>query len=211
MEQAPAVSALPRTRLDPEVRRHSILDATAGLVTAEGLGAVSMERVGREAGVSKALVYSYFASRLGLLSALLDREISTYRQEQLQAAEAARDVPDMVRVTTRAYLDHVARKGVLIERLITEPALAKALEASDAQARRSTIQYLATRLNADGAMPEAIALMLVELSLGLTGAGGAYLDRSGCDIDLLEDMLVAMILSNIRAVREGHGQWRGQP
>lgn len=203
--------ASPRTRLDPEIRRQSILDATASVVTAEGLGAVSMERIGREAGVSKALVYSYFGSRIGLLSALLDRDISTYRQDQLNAAEGARDVEDMVRVTTRAYLDHVARKGVLIERLMTEPALAKALEASDAQARRSTIHYLATRLNADGAMPEAIALMLVELSLGLTGAGGAYLDRSGCDIDLLEDMLVSMILSNIKAVRDGHRQWRGQP
>jgi AcrR family transcriptional regulator len=113
-----------RTRFEPEVRRQQILDATAQLVTAEGLSAVSMERIGREAHVSKALVYNYFTSRNGLLAALLEREVRTYRHAQRTAAEAATDVASMVRVTTRAYLDHVAEKGVLIERLMSDPAVA---------------------------------------------------------------------------------------
>ncbi|MEY4525984.1 MAG: hypothetical protein RIR57_1354, partial [Bacteroidota bacterium] len=49
---------------------------------------------------------------------------------------------------------------------------------------------------------------MVELTLGLTGAGGAYLDRSGCDIDLLEDMLVTMIKANIAVVEAGYPNWR---
>jgi TetR/AcrR family transcriptional regulator, fatty acid biosynthesis regulator len=197
-----------RTRLDPDVRRSLILDAAAQLVTSEGVSAVSMERVGREAGVSKALVYNYYASRNQLLSALLERETRDYRQAQRKGAEAATDVASLVRVTTRAYLDHVAEKGVLIERLMSEPSLADALHESDVEARDQTVAFLASRLNADGHMPNEIALMLVDLTLGLTGAGGAYLDRTGCSIDLLEDMLVTMILSNIRAAREGHTRWR---
>jgi TetR/AcrR family transcriptional regulator, fatty acid biosynthesis regulator len=197
-----------RTRFEPEIRRRQILDATAQLVTAEGLSAVSMERIGREAQVSKALVYNYFTSRNGLLAALLEREVRTYRHAQRSAAEAAPDVATMVRVTTRAYLDHVAEKGVLIERLMADPAVALTLPESDAEARRQTVSFLASRLNADGALSEDLARMMVDLTLGLTGAGGAYLDRTGCSIDLLEDMLVTMILSNIAAVRASHEQWR---
>jgi TetR/AcrR family transcriptional regulator, fatty acid biosynthesis regulator len=166
-----------------------------------------MERVGRTAHVSKALVYNYFGSRNQLLSALLERETRMYRRAQRDGAEAAGDVASMVRVTTRAYLDHVAEKGVLIERLMSEPSLADALHQSDVDARQQTVAFLASRLNADGQMPDDIAMMLVDLTLGLTGAGGAYLDRTGCSIDLLEDMLVTMILSNIRAVRESHTAW----
>lgn len=197
-----------RTRLSPEARRELILDATATVVTNEGVSAVSMERMGREAGISKALVYNYFPNRNLLLQALLMRETRSYQAHQIQAAEAAHDIDSMIRVTTRAYLDHVAEKGVLIERLMNEPAIAEAMSDIEREGRRQTVAYLASRLNADFAMPDAIARMMVELTLGLTGAGGAYLDRSGCDIDLLEDMLVTMIKANVIAVREGHTKWR---
>ena len=63
-----------RRRLSPEVRQNLILDVAADIVVADGVSAVSMELVGREAGVSKALVYSYFPNRIDLLGALLRRE-----------------------------------------------------------------------------------------------------------------------------------------
>ena len=62
-----------RTRLAPEARREQILDEAARLVLSEGLHAVSMERLGRDVGISKGLVYNYFATRDVLLAALLQR------------------------------------------------------------------------------------------------------------------------------------------
>ena len=44
------------------------------LVVEEGLAALTMERLAREVGISKALVYNYYASRETLLEALLQRE-----------------------------------------------------------------------------------------------------------------------------------------
>ena len=43
-----------RTRLSPQLRKTQILDDAARLILEEGLTAVSMERLGREAGISKA-------------------------------------------------------------------------------------------------------------------------------------------------------------
>jgi len=54
-----------RTRLSPEVRKELILDHAANVIAAEGVSALSMERLGREAGVSKSLVYAYYPSMKG--------------------------------------------------------------------------------------------------------------------------------------------------
>jgi TetR/AcrR family transcriptional regulator, fatty acid biosynthesis regulator len=197
-----------RTRLAPEERSQLILDTAAQIVTTEGVSAVNMDRLGRDAGISKALVYNYFPNRNDLLRALLLREVRLYQHQQHVAAENARDVDSLIRITTRTYLDHIAEKGVLIERLMNEPAIATGMGEMEREGRKQTIEYLATRLNAGLSMPPKLARMMVELTLGLTGAGGAYLDRSGCDIDLLEDMLVAMIKANVSAVQSSYQSWR---
>ena len=192
----------------PEARRDLILDVTAQLVTTEGVSLVSMERVGREAKISKALVYNYFPTRNLLLQALLMRENRAYQIQQIKAAETASDLETMVRATTRAYLDQVAAKGVLIERLMGEPAIAEAMGEIELIGRQQTIDYLLNRINANKALSEPLARMMVEVGLGITGAGGAYLDRTGCDIDLLEDMVVDMILASLRVTQERQHLWR---
>ncbi|WP_395630199.1 TetR/AcrR family transcriptional regulator [Aquidulcibacter sp.] len=197
-----------RTRMAPEARRDLILDVTAQLVTTEGVSAVSMERVGREAKISKALVYNYFPTRNLLLQALLMRENRAYQIQQIKAAETASDLETMVRATTRAYLDQVAAKGVLIERLMGEPAIAEAMGEIELIGRQQAIDYLLSRINANKALSEPLARMMVEVGLGITGAGGAYLDRTGCDIDLLEDMVVDMILASLRVTQERQHLWR---
>jgi TetR/AcrR family transcriptional regulator, fatty acid biosynthesis regulator len=197
-----------RTRLAPEERANLILDTAAHIVTNEGVSAVNMDRLGRDAGISKALVYNYYPNRNDLLRALLLREVRLYQEQQRSAAENETNIDALIRITTRTYLDHIAEKGVLIERLMNEPAIATGMGDMERQGRKQTIEYLATRLNEGLTMPPNLARMMVELTLGLTGAGGAYLDRSGCDIDLLEDMLVTMIKANIAVVEAGYPNWR---
>jgi TetR/AcrR family transcriptional regulator, fatty acid biosynthesis regulator len=197
-----------RTRLSPQERSQLILDVAAQIVTNEGVSAVNMDRLGRDAGISKALVYNYYPNRNDLLRALLLRELGIYNEQQRLGAEAARDMESLIRITTRTYLDHISDKGVLIDRLMNEPSIAEAMGDMERQARAHTVEYLATRLRAGKTMSAQVARMMVELGLGLTGAGGAYLDRTACDIDLLEDMLVTMIKANLDAVEANYATWR---
>ena len=87
-----ASPARKRTRLSPEKRRELILDHTAEIVAREGVANLSMDQIGREAGVSKSLVYNYFPNLNDLLKVLLDRELRHLRASQQQAAEAAETV-----------------------------------------------------------------------------------------------------------------------
>lgn len=56
-----------------EARRAQLLDVLADLVIAEGFGAVSIDRVARDAGIARTVVYSHFGDLPGLLEALADR------------------------------------------------------------------------------------------------------------------------------------------
>ena len=78
-------------RLDPIVRKNMILDKAADLVASEGISAITMDRVGREAGVSKPLVYAYFPNVTTLLQELLLRDQRRLWELQSIAVSQAKD------------------------------------------------------------------------------------------------------------------------
>jgi AcrR family transcriptional regulator len=60
-------------RMTGEARREQILDTTEGIVEAGGFHAVTIDRVAREAGITRPVVYTHFGDLEGLLDALVDR------------------------------------------------------------------------------------------------------------------------------------------
>src|SRR3954449_6795722 len=61
------------TRMTGAERREQILDVTKEIVGSSGFHAVSIDRVAREAGVTRPVVYTHFGDLDGLLNALVDR------------------------------------------------------------------------------------------------------------------------------------------
>ena len=68
-DRPPRAVRLPRPQ-----RRQQLLDVTKRIVGQSGLHAVSIDRVAREAGITRPIIYEHFSDLGGLLSALLDRE-----------------------------------------------------------------------------------------------------------------------------------------
>jgi AcrR family transcriptional regulator len=194
-----------RRRLDPLVRRDLILDVAARTVAEEGVSAVTMERLGRDAGISKALVYNYFPNRAALLSELLVREYRVFQGEARQAKEGVEEFPLLVRVTTRAYLRHVAERGVLIQRLMNEPAVSAAIRSVDEEGRQLTVTFFAREIARHYDLSLSASAMAADLLMGLTGAAGDYLCRTRADLDELEDVVVEMIMAALARLRETSG------
>ncbi|MFD9735938.1 TetR/AcrR family transcriptional regulator [Umezawaea sp. NPDC059074] len=71
-------------RLPPEQRRDQLLDSALHLIDT-GFGALTMEAVAREAGVTKPVLYEQFANRGEVIAALLDREASRATDQVLAA------------------------------------------------------------------------------------------------------------------------------
>ena len=191
----------PRKRLDPETRRGLILDGTAALIISEGLTAVNMERVAREAMVSKALVYSYFGNQTALLSELLLREYRTFQRNSREAAKHVSGLESLVRVTTRVYLDHVAARGSLVQRLMMEPAIAAGLQEVESADRMVTATFFADKIAAERGVDTAQAYMAAQLLMGLTGTAGDYLVSAGADADEISPLVVSMIMASLDGLK----------
>lgn len=76
--------------------RGAILDAAESLALAAGVEELRVEDVARDADVGVGTVYFHFASRLGLVLAVIDRCMTMY--EQSQRAALASDAPAWQRV-----------------------------------------------------------------------------------------------------------------
>ena len=193
-------------RLDPEVRKHMILDKAAIVVATEGVSAVTMERIGREAGVSKPLVYAYFQNVTTLLQELLLRDQRRLWEQQTIAVSEATEFDDLIRLTTRTYLQHVEKSGMHIQRLMGEPSVAVVFQEQERESRQRVINFLSREMAANLNVPRDIATLVTELSMGMTGAAGELVSRGAVSRKKAEELLVLLYKGNIEALRLQYGK-----
>jgi AcrR family transcriptional regulator len=200
-----AASAKPakRSRLAPEARRSLILDRAAEIIASEGVSALSMDRIAREAGISKSLVYNYFPNLTDLLRHLLHRELRRLRRLQAAAAETAETFEGLVRGVTHVYLKYIDDRGLIIERLQAEPSVS-AIHDPTEYSRDVAVGYLAEIVADHFGLPADLARAATEISFGLPATAGAYLLRGHMSRQALEDLTVSMILGTFTDLTRRH-------
>lgn len=192
-----------RRRLSPEMRRSLILDHAAELVAREGVAPLSIEMIGREAGVSKSLVYAYFPNLTSLLRELFQREMRRLRRLQADAAVNASSFEELVRSVTHVYLKYIDERGLIIERLQHEPSVSEMHDPTD-YGRDAAVDYLTDRVLEYFDLPRDLARAATDISFGLPASAGTYLLRRELDLKALEDLTVSMILGTMAAVTRDH-------
>jgi len=89
-----------------EEKRCAILEAAGTSFLERGLEDTSMDRVAREAGVSKQTVYSHFQSKEALFEAVIENKCRAYdRGEEPGSGGDDRDPAEVLLAFTRRYLD----------------------------------------------------------------------------------------------------------
>jgi TetR/AcrR family transcriptional regulator, fatty acid biosynthesis regulator len=188
-----------RRRMSPQDRAQLILDATARVIVEEGVSAVSMERVGREAGVSKPLVYAYFDNRANLLAQLLIREFPAFQPVD-NSVDEDESVEALVRRTTLEFIDRYIAKGVLIQRLLHEPQVAENVADLQKENRKATATYFGNKMSAAFGVPFAVGPVAADILMGITGAAARMLQQDASDHDHIVDITVKMIIGASRAL-----------
>jgi AcrR family transcriptional regulator len=171
-----------------EARREQILDTTEAIVESEGFHAVSIDRVAREAGITRPVVYTHFGDRDGLLNAVVDRG----NRGTLEAL--ARIVPrepggrpeDVLLASLRLFLETVRANPATWRLALLPPESAPPLLAERiARDRAGVVRALATVVEPwlpAGSDLELVAHALVAVSeeaarLVLADADGARVER----------------------------------
>ncbi len=92
-----------RRRLPRHERERQILDAAHALFAARGFGAVTMDDVAAEVGVTKPLLYAYFGNKEQLYIACMQRAGDALLRTVVRAVEAAPRPGDMLRCGVEAF------------------------------------------------------------------------------------------------------------
>lgn len=206
MSRPSAAAPVRRQRLAPEARAAQILDVAARLLLEEGFTEVSMERLGREAGISKALVYNYFPNRNDLLRALLEREIGALRASQATAVKAAESFEDLIRRTTRLYIETMHTRGALLRKLWAEPAVARQMAEDQVHRRDEAMRYLARRVAREYDLPQPVALSAVNMQMAMTEAAAQQPQRSDADVDEATEICVTLLLGGLERLSRQHAR-----
>jgi AcrR family transcriptional regulator len=160
--------------------REALLTASLKLIEAEGLSAVSLRRVAREAGVSPGAPYHHFKDRAAVLAALAAQGFRMLADDLAAATSDTTDPVERLGALIRAYLGF-ARRQPAYYRLMFRPELSEARldpEAKEAEhAAEACLESTVTALVESGRIPSAQAKPLTVLiwSLG-HGLASLWLD-----------------------------------
>ena len=172
-----------RRRLSPNQRQQEILDATYQLVLADGISNLTMEKIAREAGASKALLYSYFPNISGLLQQLYKRELGKLQAQQRQVMESPHSFEDMVKQTASISRVNQNKRQLLIKRLEGDPSVRTAMSKADRRARTEVVKYLCDEITGSYDIPANVAAEAVKLALRYDEQGPVGHQKNTIDRD----------------------------
>lgn len=153
--------------------REALLKATLELIESEGIGAVSLRKVARAAGVSPGAPYHHFADRAALLTALSDEGFQLLATALTEAHTTAHTPPDALEAMLRAYLAFAETHPAYF-RLMFRPELKQSKSESGEEVAESafevveqTVAECLTRNPALTVHKDVLALALWSLVHGL--------------------------------------------
>ena len=129
--RAPAPRSAPRTRLDVDARRAQLVALGLEFFSGRAYDEVSIEEIARAAGISKGLLYHYFATKRGFYVAAI-REAARRLVEETRTDPS--DAPlARLHAALDAYLSYVARHGPAYAALLrggigSDPEVAQIVE-----------------------------------------------------------------------------------
>src|ERR1043166_1705436 len=106
--------------------RDSLIGASVDLIAREGIAAVNLRRVAREAGVSSGAPYHHFPDRAALLAAIVVQGSEILLERLRQARAGAPDATAALGAIVRAYVgfarSHPAHVHVMLRPELFDPA-----------------------------------------------------------------------------------------
>ena len=198
-------------RNEPGGKTESILDAATRTFLAAGFGAVSMDTIAREAGVSKATVYAHFAGKEDLFGAMVsrvcERRFGTFSATELDPADARRSLTILGRRFLELLLspEAIALHRIMIGEVARFPQLGVVFWRAGPERNFGQIEAFMRRAGDCGALditdPRRAAEHFVGLVRGETQLRHLLKLESGAAAAAIEATVAAAVDTFLRAFR----------
>jgi AcrR family transcriptional regulator len=200
--RAEGVQGMPEHRPSRVERREFFLDVVSHLVEDEGLAAVTMERVAALADVSKPVLYSHFADRGALLTALLERcwrQLDAAVQAKLRTA---RTFDESLEALVTGYFDELDRQGRVLQLMVVSGWHESAVESARRRRHQSAeLQWSAFYQERMG-LPRAVADPAAAIMRSaLQGAAAYRIEHPESRQRVLIDTCLAVMRAGLERLR----------
>ena len=191
------------TRLDVDERRRQLLELGADLFARHGYEGLSMSRIAREAGISKALLYHYFPSKQAYFAATLEQAAAELAQ--VTAPDPDRPPVEQLAASLDAYLGWVERHMGAYDKLIRSVGAVPEVRDLVERVREETAQRILAGLTEHEPQPELRAAVHGWLWF-MDGAVLDWIEHRDHDRQRLHGLLLGTLLGAVTAAGEPLGE-----
>ena len=188
------------TRLGVDERRRLLLELGADLFTRHTYDELSMAKIAREAGISKALLYHYFPSKEAYFLATLEEKAN----ELQQRTEPDPDLPpfEQLSASLDAYLGWIEENAGSYDKMIRNAGAAPEVRALLDRVRTATAKRILAGLSPSGP-PSPTLRTAIRGWLGfMDGACLDWVNHKDLDREVLHGLLVATLVAAVLAAGE---------
>lgn len=190
---------LPRKRAADRVEQ--MLDIADRQINQLRAAAISMQAVGDEAKVSRALVYAYFPDQFRVIDAVLARHVAALRAAGIERAAAQGDALERVAAVAAIYFDHAVEHGAALEYVLRDAGVVRQLDGSAIAFRARLLRAIGRALRLELRLPAHEALVFAQL-LEVIPSESARLVREGqMRHEEAAEVAARLIRSSIEALR----------
>jgi AcrR family transcriptional regulator len=183
-------------RLDVDERRRQLLEKGAELFTSHRYDELSMNKIAKEVGISKALLYHYFPSK----QAYFEETLSAWAEQLRVRTEPNPDLPpvEQLKGSVEAFLALVEENATAYRNLIQSAAAVPEIRDLIEEVRRKTAQRILDGLYPDGAPPKARTAVSGWLWF-MDGACLNWIEHRDIERDELRDLLLGVLMGSLMA------------
>jgi len=188
------------TRLDVDERRRRLLELGADLFTRHEYDGLSMAKIAKEAGISKALLYHYFPSKEAYFVATLEEKANELQQRTTPNPELP--PVEQLSASLDAYLAWIEENASSYDKMIRNAGAAPEVRALLDRVRTSTASRILEGLSPEGP-PSPILRTAVRGWLGfMDGACLDWVNHRDVEREVIHGLLLSTLLAAVMAAGE---------
>jgi AcrR family transcriptional regulator len=183
-------------RLDVDERRRQLLERGAELFTSHPYEKLSMSKIAKEVGISKALLYHYFPSK----QAYFEETLSTWAEQLRTRTEPDPDLPpiEQLQASLDAFLGLVEENAVAYSNLIRSAAAVAEIRELTEEVRRKTAERILEGIYPQQVPPKARIAVSGWLWF-MDGACLNWLEHGDVKREELRDLLLGVLMGALVA------------
>src|SRR4051794_29363073 len=180
------------TRLDVDERRRQLLELGASLFARHAYDELSMAKIAREAGISKALLYHYFPSKQAYFAATLEQAAAELARTTEPDADLA--PVEQLAASLDAYLSWVERNAGAYSKLIQSVGAVPAVRELVERVRSDTADRILAGIAPDRPPSPALRAAVRGWLWFMDGAVLDWLEHRDMDRGRLHGLLLGTLL-----------------